>query len=134
MRLIVCIDDKSGMAFCNRRQSRDRVLMEDLARYVNGKTVWIMPYSEALLSQSNLTYCVSSDPINDAGEADFCFLETVDPSNLLHLVDEIVLYKWNRVYPSDTRFSADLSQYSLQSSEDFAGSSHEKITREVWKR
>lgn len=28
MKLIVCMDDKNGMAFNHRRQSRDRVLAE----------------------------------------------------------------------------------------------------------
>ena len=34
MNLIVCLDDKNGMAFNGRRQSRDRLLTEDLLQTV----------------------------------------------------------------------------------------------------
>ena len=30
MRLIVCLDDKNGMAFNHRRQSRDRIVTEKI--------------------------------------------------------------------------------------------------------
>ena len=30
MKLIVCLDDKNGMMFNKRRQSRDRVLIENV--------------------------------------------------------------------------------------------------------
>ena len=47
---------------------------------------------------------------------------------------EIILYKWNRVYPADFRFEVDLSSWKLEESEEFAGLSHEKITRERYIR
>ena len=51
-------------------------------------------------------------------------------------VDTLIIYRWNRKYPRDGVL--ELSPYdmglSLDSITDFAGSSHNRITEEVWKR
>ena len=132
MKLIVCLDDKQGMMFNGRRQSRDRLLMEDLEQYVDGKTVYCTPYSEGLLANRRLSYRVTENPFADAGDA-YCFIETLDPAPYAERIDEIVIYRWNRHYPSDVWFTLDLDQYRLTERVDFVGSSHETITREVWK-
>ena len=49
-------------------------------------------------------------------------------------VEAVVLYKWNRVYPADQYFSKDLSGWKMVETEEFAGSSHEKITKERYER
>ena len=36
MKVIVCVDDNNGMMFNNRRQSRDRILIEDVVKSVVG--------------------------------------------------------------------------------------------------
>ena len=50
MYIAICIDDNNGMMFNRRRQSRDRVLLDDLIKLANGK-LYICEYSEKLLSQ-----------------------------------------------------------------------------------
>ena len=62
----------------------------------------------------------------------YCFAEnfTVDEND----VEEIIVYKWNRVYPADVQFNIDLKKWNLAETVDFAGSSHEKITRERYVR
>lgn len=51
-------------------------------------------------------------------------------------VDTLIIYRWNRKYPRD--FALALSPFemglTLDSIIDFAGSSHERITEETWKR
>jgi len=44
------------------------------------------------------------------------------------------LFRWNRIYPSDVKFpiKLDQGQWHRVSTEDFLGSSHEKITMEVY--
>ena len=49
-------------------------------------------------------------------------------------IESVILYKWNRRYPSDTKFDLDLNGWTLISTTDFPGSSHEKITEEVYIR
>ena len=49
-------------------------------------------------------------------------------------IEKVILFKWNRNYPADTFFSLDLSGYTLEKTEDFAGNSHEKITKEIYRR
>ena len=47
---------------------------------------------------------------------------------------QVVLYKWNRVYPADQYFAMDLSGWKLVETVEFPGSSHEKITEERYER
>ena len=49
MTLIVCIDDKNGLLFNHRRQSRDRVLIEDLL----GTLLWLSDDSASIIVKSD---------------------------------------------------------------------------------
>ena len=40
MKLIVCLDDNKGMMFNNRRQSRDRVLIENVLELCKGEKLY----------------------------------------------------------------------------------------------
>ncbi len=43
-----------------------------------------------------------------------------------------MLYRWNRSYPADVRFTLALSAFRLTERTDFAGFSHPKITEEIY--
>ena len=43
LRLIVCLDDKNGMAFNHRRQSRDCIVTAKIAELVKGSTLHFSP-------------------------------------------------------------------------------------------
>lgn len=45
MKLIFCIDDKSGMMFFGKRQSQDQNLREWILNYAQGSKLWMSPYS-----------------------------------------------------------------------------------------
>ncbi|MBQ7906595.1 MAG: ribonuclease Z [Clostridia bacterium] len=128
MKIVACIDDKKGMLFNNRRQSRDRVLIENLEKHLDGREIYISPYSKALFEKSAINYRVVENPINEAGQG-YCFIENTP---LPTEAQEIIIYHWNRHYPADTYFTIDISSYSKTSCEEFVGSSHEKITKEVY--
>ncbi len=49
-------------------------------------------------------------------------------------LDRLIVYRWNRHYPSDVRFPPELADFTLQSSTEFRGSSHDLITREEYTR
>ena len=123
-----------GMAFNRRRQSRDRVLLDDLCAHVEKDPLYLLPYSLPLFEDRAIACITLSPDLSGIPENAHVFLETVDPTPLSDHVDELILYRWNRHYPSDLTFSMDLKAFTLTHTEEFVGSSHEKITKEVWKR
>lgn len=79
---------------------------------------------------------VSEDFLCDAGEVDFCFAEDTDIGDYLEKIESVILYKWNRRYPADVFLSVSLSEgnWVLERTEEFEGSSHERITKEVYRK
>ena len=134
VKLIVCLDDAGGMMFNRRRQSRDRILIADMIRHVAKSPLWVSPYSAPLFGEDAPTLRVSPNPIEAAKKNDFCFVEDVPLPQTLDGVNEILIYRWNRLYPSDVRFVSDTSAFSLVETCEFVGSSHDKITKEIWKK
>ena len=130
MKLIICLDDKNGMLFNKRRQSRDSVLNEKVISIAEGSRLLMNAYSAKLFADFNVT--VDEDFLCLAEKDDFCFCEKAIDS--LENVEKIYVFRWNRHYPSDTVFSFDLEKegYSLESTEEFAGSSHDKITLDIY--
>ena len=133
MNIIVCVDDKGGMAFNHRRQSRDRVLNEKLLSLTEGHQLWMAPSSEKLFAGAPQVRA-AEDFLAQAGAEDFCFVEQAALAPYLEKIGQLWLVRWNRVYPADTWLNLDLTSWQLASSEEFPGSSHEKITLEVYKR
>lgn len=135
MIAIVCVDDKNGMMFNHRRQSQDRVLRKDMLQGANGAVVWMNAYSAKQFGEAAQGKIqVEEDFLAKAGNGEFCFVENQDLRIYLDRIEEIILYKWNRVYPADFRFEVDLSSWKLEETVEFAGSSHEKITKERYIR
>ena len=131
MNLIICLDDKNGMMFNGRRQSRDSVLCERLLS-IFGDKLYMSPYSAKLFpSGSPITVC---DFVACAEKDGFFFAEDTDFS--LDSAEKIVIYRWNRHYPSDKIFTLDLDAlgYTLVSSTDFSGSSHPVITEQIFQK
>lgn len=135
MIIIITLDDKNGMLFNNRRQSRDKAVMEDIASHLQGKPIRISAYSELLFKDTDINYTVCcGDPMSKAGQGEYCFMEEAIPEEHLPNMESFIIYHWNRLYPSDVRFDIDLEKngYRHLSTKEFMGNSHEKITKEVW--
>ena len=134
MKIIACIDDNGGMMFNHRRQSRDRTVIADIIETVNGSKLYIDGYSETLFADYKGSYTVDSDMLEIANHEDFCFIENKYLGQVAHKIDGIILYRWNRRYPSDFDFDLDLDSFgfSLISTSDFEGYSHDKITKEIF--
>lgn len=133
MKLIFCIDDKSGMMFFGKRQSQDQNLREWILNYAQGSKLWMSPYSAKQFG-NNASVSADGDYMSKAEENDACFIE--DGSYLTDNANEIVLCKWNRHYPADKFFDIDLKALGFKKvkTEDIAGTSHEKITIETYRR
>lgn len=133
MKVIVCLDDNNGMFFNNRRQSRDCVLRRDIMNYLQGARLWMNEYSEKQfedVEQAQLV--VGENFLEYAGEGDFCFVEDKQLLPYESRISELVVYYWNRKYPSDMYFDIDLSNWEPVDTIEFAGYSHEKITRVIY--
>ena len=134
MKLILCVDDRGGMLFGGRRLSRDRAVCQHILNMAGGAALWMNAYSQKLFSEFEGNLCVySGDPDQVAADA-FLFAEDLDIEDLLCKADALILYRWNRVYPSDVVLPLPLSEakWKLVTAEDFPGNSHEKITCEVY--
>ena len=127
MTLYICLDDRNGLRFNNRRQSRDAALLEDIRSRITGK-LRIEPFSEKLIREAEIPYALPPEAAEDL------FLENIPPEEVLNRCEKVVLYRWNRHYPSDVRWNPDLTErgFALMETAEFPGRSHEKITREVY--
>ena len=128
MKLIVCLDDKNGMLFNKRRQSRDKILIENMLELCKGEKLYTNEYSATLFPENSVVICEGFESIENGFVFAENFMVTEDK------IQEIIIYKWNRVYPADIFFNISLDGWSLAETVDFIGSSHEKITRERYVR
>lgn len=136
MNVAVCLDDRNGMLFNRRRQSRDKVMIEDILKECKGRTLWISNFSAKLfpdLSQHSIR--LSENPLAEAQAEDFCFIENLPLKPHEANIRRLIVYRWNRQYPADTYLDLDLQKYwKLELQLEFAGHSHEKITKEFYSR
>lgn len=131
MNLIICLDTKNGYSFAGRRQSKDKIQVQKMLETVGTAKLFLNEYSVNIFDNLPNNVVVSTNPLNDAEENDFCFVENLPIGNITF--NKIVIYRWNRNYPSDKKFNQDLLiGKTLVSSVDFSGNSHEKITQEVY--
>ena len=141
MVVYITIDDNNGLMFNNRRQSQDRIMREDMLNHCGEAKLWISEYSRKLFTTQDenifpSNIIVDDDFWNKANSTDHCFAEGDNLSQWIDKIDILVIYKWNRNYPSDLKFNFSIldSTWKCISISDFKGSSHDKITKEVWKR
>lgn len=141
MTLVFTVDECYGLAFGKRRQSRDRELTKDLVRYANGRNIYAEEYSrllfdEAEIDTASVGVSFNDDPLAEASGDSVILLELSCPDGALDLVDEVVIYLWNRRYPSTAKLDIGYIEryFSLTESVDFVGNSHEKLTRVTYKR
>ena len=130
----VCLDEENGMMFNNRRQSRDRVLIRELVSSQKGD-IYIHPYSQKLFSDYR-NVVAFENPFEAASDGDVVFVENIAIAPYLDNIDTFIVYKWNRLYPADVYFDIDLKSlgFKLRDKTEFEGSSHEKITKEIYQR
>lgn len=133
MKICVCIDKKNGISFGGRRQSQDRVQRAEMLSMIGEKRLWVSRYSSSLFDESE-NVVVDDEFYCKAEDDDYCFIEDLDVD--IELCDTVVLYRWNRLYPSDRVFCDNLNLLGFKrvSNRDFVGSSHEKITEEVYRK
>lgn len=136
MKIIVCLDERNGMSFCGKRQSMDRCLREHLTYVVGNETLWMNGYSFGQFADSPLKIQMDEDFLEKADRGDFCFVENKDLTPYMDKIRQLIVYRWDRVYPGDLYFPMEegKSRLKLLHTESIKGYSHEQILQEVYQR
>ena len=134
MKVIVCLDDSNGMLFNKRRQSRDSSVINDIVDMTEAQKLFCNAYTAKLFAE-NKTCIVSDEILVNPCEEGYYFFENVLPTSIEHF-SEVIIYRWNRKYPGDLFFNIELEGNGFKKSKiiEFEGSSHEKITKEIWRK
>lgn len=135
MKIILFLDDKNGMLFNSRRQSRDEAVCLAIARQCVGNEIWMNAYSARLYGQlEGIKIRIAEDFLSQAGENAYALVETEPLQPFVEKITEMLVFRWNRVYPADVWLNVDLNQWAIISTVDFAGKSHEQITQIIYQR
>lgn len=135
MFVIAVVDDDNGMMFNHRRQSQDKALRQRILDLTCGSRLWMSHYTEKQFRESPTDQIQADDAfLRKAAKGEFCFVEDASAAPYMDSIEKIYLFKWNRRYPGDFHFDIDVHDrpWILSGTEDFQGSSHEKITMEVY--
>ncbi len=129
MKIIICLDNNNGLIFNNRRQSKDSKVIENIFETIGLANLYINDFSADIFADRNVIKC--NDFLEKCQKDDYCFVENTDFEKYIDKINTIIIYRWNRSYPFDKKFNTEfLTSFHLESSTDFAGTSHDKITRE----
>ena len=135
MILMACVDGRNGMAFNCRRQSRDRAVRADLLAEAGEARLWVSgATARQFPAEEQSRLCVDESFLEKAGPGEYCFVEDKDVVPYESRIEEVILCHWNRDYPADMYFKMDLGSWKLAETQEYAGSSHEKITEERYVR
>lgn len=137
MNVIVCLDNNNGMMFNKRRQSQDKLLRANIKDLLKDKLLYMNEYSYKLYKDiDNNNIKISSDFIHQCEDDNYALVEDTMLKSYIEKIDNLIIYRWNRDYPADLYFDIDLKdeKWSLIETVDFQGSSHEKITKELYRR
>lgn len=130
MIIIICLDDHNGMMFNDRRQSQDRGLREYIAKMTQGEKVYMNAYTQKLYKEIN-DPVVCEDFLQKAEKGEPCIVENVSLNPVAEQIEEMVIFRWNKIYPSDQVLDIDLTKWKLVEEEQIEGSTHE-ITKQIY--
>lgn len=135
MIAIVCIENNNGLLFNKRRVSQDKVVTEKIIEITQGSRLWMDNYSYSLFEKyPTANTNIADNFLSETSEREYCFVENKSLKPFEKWLDKIIVFKWNRDYPSDFKFDLDLAKWKLTESTEFVGNSHKNITMEVYVR
>lgn len=135
MTVIVCLDQNRGMMFHNRRQSRDSAVTEKIQEICAGKRLLMDAYTYRLYGNLKGVETIGDDAfLEKAKDKDYCLAESARLLPVSDRIQGMIVFWWNRIYPSDVFLDLDLKTWEKIKRMEFPGTSHEKITLEYYKR
>ena len=134
MIIIVCLDNKDGMFFNGRRQSRDQAILPKILDIAKQSKLWMNAYTSRLFDGNAAGIYVDEHFMGRAQSGEYCFVENLDLSAFFDKIESVYVFRWNRQYPSDVKFPMELvpALWSKAIIDEFSGKSHERITLEVY--
>ena len=126
MTVIVWVGKNGEMLFNKRRCSRDRAVVAEILS-VYGERLCVSAYSASLFEG-----CRVISALPEVGDG-VLFLEDFPLSPALAQANELIVYRFDRVYPADIKLEIP-QDFTLMESTEFVGFAHEKITREVYRK
>ncbi len=135
LTVALCTDERGGMIFNKRRVSRDRILIKNLMEGFDGK-IYINEYSRLLFEDYGDRAVVCESALDEAPDGAVCFIEFPPFKPYLADISSLIIYNWNRRYPYDLCLDVLPAKEGFKSVSvcEFEGSSHEKITKEIFER
>ena len=131
MKIAVCVAENGGITFNGRRVSRDKKILEDMislfGRVEVGESAFGM-FERAGLAEG-ASVCAEENP-------DGALFIEKDPAEYYGRAGTAVIYRFNVNYPADVYMTSSPADngFTLVSVTEFAGETHEKITREVYSK
>ena len=92
MILAVCLDNSGGMAFCGRRQSRDRMQRQALLERCRDRKLWMNGASAALFDGAEAAITVAEDFLERSGPGEVCFVEDRDIAPWAEAAEAIAMF------------------------------------------
>lgn len=132
MILVSCVENSLGLRFNHRRCSRDRVACARILERA-GNALWLSEGSAGLFREFPEAEIHIVSELSQVPEGAYCFWEApeagIEP-------ERILLYCWNRDYPSDEKFvfPGGADGWHLTAETELEGYSHPKITEQLYER
>lgn len=132
MILISCVENALGLLFNHRRCSRDRAVCGRILELA-GNELWLAESSAGLFREFPEAALHIVPDMSQVPEGGYCFWELPAPEAE---PEGLVLYFWNRDYPSDEKFVFPGGEdcWRLTAETDFEGFSHPLITERLYDR
>ncbi len=132
MILISCVENALGLLFNHRRCSRDRAVCGRILERA-GNELWLAESSAGLFREFPEAALHIVPDMSQVPEGGYCFWELPAPEAE---PEGLVLYFWNRDYPSDEKFvfPGGEDHWRLTAETDFEGFSHPLITERLYDR
>ena len=125
MKVIICVDQDNGILFNHRRVSRDRRVIEQIE--AENEEIWMSSYSKKMFENDE-----GEKISEDLADKPIVFLEEDIPKDWV--IDELILYRFDELYPSDIKLTFDLKKMVLKNVTTLEGYSHPRIDKEEYVR
>lgn len=116
-----------------KRQSKDRVVAEKIIE-LTSKTPLFMKQKSLSFFPDAPTNAKIIDSFEELDAGSTCFAEEVVPPEIMKKADTVIVFGWNRDYPSLMSDRVSLNGFTRKSTTNFVGYSHDNITLEVYTR
>ena len=132
--LFFTLDDKNAVTFAGKRQSKDIKVAQKMCEFMSGTPLAIKAKSANFFEGVDIPLVTVDNFVDCREDTPTAFCEEIPSQEVLDNALVLIVFRWNRNYPSLTNERLNLDGYSKTFVEEFAGNSHEKITVEVYNK